>query len=48
MICINHANLYNNIYNPSKYKMSWKSDFNRRVVMDSGSYSIRLGTAASP
>ena len=27
--------------------MAWKSDFNRRVIIDSGSFSIRLGTAAS-
>jgi len=28
--------------------MAWQSDNRRRVVIDSGSYSIRLGNASSP
>ena len=27
--------------------MAWKTDINRRIIMDSGSYSIRLGNAGS-
>lgn len=27
--------------------MSWREDIKRRIVLDSGSYSIRLGSAAS-
>ena len=28
--------------------MSWREDVRRRLVIDSGSYSVRVGTAASP
>jgi len=27
--------------------MSWREDLKRRIVLDSGSYSIRLGNASS-
>lgn len=28
--------------------MSWRDEPKKRLVIDSGSYSVRLGTAASP
>ena len=28
--------------------MAWRQDPKRRIIMDSGSYSIRLGNASSP
>jgi actin-related protein len=28
--------------------MAWRSDHRRRIVIDSGSYSIRLGNATNP
>jgi actin-related protein len=27
--------------------MAWRNDINRRIVIDSGSYSIRIGNAGS-
>lgn len=28
--------------------MAWREDSRRRIIIDSGSYSIRVGSAASP
>lgn len=28
--------------------MTWREEAKRRIIMDSGSHTIRLGTAASP
>ncbi len=28
--------------------MAWREDLSRRIILDDGSYSIRLGNASSP